>query len=88
MNYCPVIAVDGTVMKAYDTNRLLQQLKRAYAERAVQNGFDDTNLYNDELLRLEELDIEKFNNLKKIVGTSKAAPKAKEIDINAQGFYR
>lgn len=86
MNYCPVIAVDGTVMKAYDTNRLLQQLKRAYAERAVQNGFDDTNLYNDELLRLEELDIEKFNNLKKIVGTSKAAPKAKEIDINAQGF--
>lgn len=86
LNYCPVIAVDGTVMKSYDTNRLLQQLKRAYAERAVQNGFDDTNLYNDELLRLEELDIEKFNNLKKIVGTSKAAPKAKEIDINAQGF--
>lgn len=86
LNYCPVIAVDGTVMKAYDTNRLLQQLKRAYAERAVQNGFDDINLYNDELLRLEELDIEKFNNLKKIVGTSKAAPKAKEIDINAQGF--
>lgn len=86
LNYCPVIAVDGTVMKAYDTNRLLQQLKRAYVERAVQNGFDDTNLYNDELLRLEELDIEKFNNLKKIVGTSKAAPKAKEIDINAQGF--
>ena len=41
LNYCPVIAVDGTMMKAYDTNRLLQQLKRAYAERAVQNGFDD-----------------------------------------------
>ena len=86
LNYCPVIAVDGTVMKAYDTNRLLQQLKRAYAERAVQNGFDDTNLYNEELLRLDELEIEKFNSLKKIVGTSKAAPKAKEIDINAQGF--
>ena len=86
LNYCPVIAVDGTVMKAYDTNRLLQQLKRAYAERAVQNGFDDTNLYNDELLRLDELDIEKFNNLKKIVGTSKAAPKVKEINVNAQGF--
>ena len=28
LNYCPVIAVDGTVMKAYDTNRLLQQLNR------------------------------------------------------------
>lgn len=86
LNYCPVIAVDGTVMKAYDTNRLLQQLKRAYAERAVQNGFDDPNLYNDELLRLESLDIEKFNRLKSIVGTSKTSPKIKDIDINAQGF--
>lgn len=86
LNYCPVIAVDGTVMKAYDTNRLLQQLKRAYAERAVQNGFDDTNLYNDELLRLEELDIKQFNELKSKVGASKAAPKVKDIDINAQGF--
>lgn len=86
LNYCPVISVDGTVMKKYDTNKLLQQLKRAYAERAVQNGFDDTNLYNDELLKLDELDIEKFNSLKGIVGSSKAASKSKEIDINNQGF--
>lgn len=86
LNFCPVISIDGTEMKSYDTNRLLQQLKRAYAERAVQNGFDDTNLYNDELLKLDELDIEKFNNLKGIVGASKAAPKTKEIDVNNQGF--
>ena len=86
LNYCPVIAVDGTEMKSYDTNRLLQQLKRAYADRAVQNGFDDVNLYNDELLKLDELDIEKFNKLKGIVGASKAAMKSKDIDINHQGF--
>lgn len=86
LNYCPVIAVDGTEMKSYDTNRLLQQLKRAYADRAVQNGFDDVNLYNDELLKLDELDIEKFNKLKGIVGASKATMKSKDIDINHQGF--
>ncbi len=40
LNYCPIISVSGTQMKPYDTGRLLQQLKRAYAERAVQNGFD------------------------------------------------
>ena len=50
-------------------------------------GFDDAHLYNDELLRLEALDIERFNKLKGIVGTSKAAPKAKDIDINTQGLY-
>lgn len=86
LNYCPVIAVDGTVMKAYDTNRLLQQLKRAYAERAVKNGFDDTNLYNDELLKLDGVALEEFKKLKGIVGSSKAAPKTKDIDINNQGF--
>ena len=86
LNYCPVISVDGTVMKNYDTNKLLQQLKRAYAERAVQNGFDDNNMYNEELLKLDEIELKKFENLKKIVGASKAAPKSKDIDINRHGF--
>ena len=86
LNYCPIIAVQGSNMQPYDTGKFLRQLKRAYAERAVKNGFDDKNLYNDELLRLDELDIEKFNNLKKIVGASKAQQKIKSIDINSQGF--
>lgn len=86
LNYCPVISVSGTEMKQYDTNKLLQQLKRAYAERAVQNGFDDINLYNDELLKLDKLDLEKFKDLKGIMGVSRAAPKTNEIDINHQGF--
>ena len=73
-------------MTYYDPNRLLQHLKRAYAERAVQNGFDDNNLYNDELLKLDDIDLEKFKMLKGTVGASKAAPKANEIDINNQGF--
>ncbi|MFT3985483.1 MAG: Eco57I restriction-modification methylase domain-containing protein [Lachnospiraceae bacterium] len=86
LNYCPVISVDGTEMKYYNTNKLLQQLKRAYAERAVKNGFDDANLYNDELLKMDDLDLKQFEQLKRIVGASKASPKAKDIDINNQGF--
>ncbi|MEG2013517.1 MAG: Eco57I restriction-modification methylase domain-containing protein, partial [Anaerovoracaceae bacterium] len=86
LNYCPVISLDGTEMKKYDTGRLLQQLKHAYADRAVKNGFDDNSLYNDELLKLDEIDLTNFSNLKKIVGASKAAPKSKDIDINNQGL--
>ena len=86
LNYCPVISVDGTEMKKYNTNNLLQQLKRAYAERAVQNGFDDTNLYNDELLKLDGVALDDFADLKKIIGTSRAQQKTNEIDINNQGF--
>ena len=86
LNFCPIIAVEGSEMKEYDTKKLLQQLKRAYAERAVQNGFDDTNLYNDLLLKLNEVAIEQFKDLKEVVGSSKAQHKTKDIDINAQGF--
>lgn len=86
LNYCPVISINGTQMKEYDTPKLLQQLKKAYAEKAIKNGFDDNNLYNDELLKLNEIEINEFNNLRKIVGTTKAAEKTKEIDINQNGF--
>lgn len=86
LNYCPVISVDGTKMKEYDTNKLLQQLKRVYAERAVKNGFDDNNLYNDELLKLDEMALEEFKNLKQTVGSSKKSGKTNDIDINKQGF--
>lgn len=86
LNYCPVISVSGSEMQEYSTSRLLQQLKRAYADRVVRNGFDDSNLYNDELLKLDDVDIEKFDNLKGIIGKSKAAPKANDININDQGL--
>jgi superfamily II DNA or RNA helicase len=86
LNYCPVISVSGSQMHEYSTNRLLQQLKRAYADKVVRNGFDDSKLYNDELFKLDKVDIEKFDKLKGIIGTSKAAPKANDITVNDQGL--
>ena len=86
LNYCPVISIVGSQMKEYKADKLLQQLKKAYADKVVRNGFDDANLYNDELLKLQETDFEKFENLKKIIGKSKAAKKTKDIDVNNQGL--
>lgn len=86
LNYCPIISVSGTKMKTYNVDKLLQQLKRAYAERVVKNGFDDAHLYNDELLKLDSAALEAFGKLRKIVGKSKAAHQTKEVEINDQGF--
>ena len=86
LNYCPVISIEGTEMKQYSTNKLLQQLKRAYAERAVKNGFDDVSIYNDELLKLDGFQLKEFEELKKIIGASKSSLKTNSIDINNQGF--
>ena len=86
LNYCPVISISGSKMQEYKTDRLLQQLKKAYADKVLKNGFDDLKLYNDELMKLDELDIEKFNQLKGIIGKSKAAEKTNEVNVNKQGL--
>lgn len=86
LNYCPVISIAGSQMKEYKADKLLQQLKKAYADKVVRNGFDDANLYNDELLKLQDIDLENFEHLKKIIGKTKAAEKTKDIDVNNQGL--
>ena len=86
LNYCPVIAIAGSNMEKYSVDKMLQQLKRAYADKVVQNGFDDPKIYNDNLLKLDGIELEKFAELQKIVGASKQTKKANEIDINKQGF--
>ncbi len=86
LNYCPVIGIEGSKMQHYDVDMMLQQLKKVYIERVVNNGFEDGYLYNDELLKLDSLAIKEFENLKKIIGTTKAMPKTNEVEVNAQGL--
>jgi len=86
LNYCPVISIDQSNMKEYKVAELLQELKKAYAERVARNGFDDPKIYNDELLKLTEVELKEFEDLKKIVGDSKQTKKPGNIDINREGF--
>lgn len=87
LNFCPIIAFDGSRMKDYDVNGMLEQLKRVYIERVVNNGFEDGHLYNrDQLMQLSDLEVEEFNGLKKTIGSTKAMPKSKDIEVNKQGF--
>ncbi len=86
LNFCPVIGFDGSRMKAYDTEKMLGQLKKVYVERVVRNGFEDGYLYTDDLMRLNEVELKEFEELKKIIGYTKAQAKTGDIDINALGF--
>ncbi len=86
LNFCPVIAMEGSQMKKLNVNKMLSQLKRVYVERVVRNGFEDASLYNDELLKLDNLDLKNFEELKQIIGETKAIQKVKTVDINNQGL--
>lgn len=86
LNFCPVIGMTGSKMKNYDVDSMLQQLKKVYIERVVRNGFEDNYLYNDKLLKMDNFELEEFNNLKKIIGATKTMPKSGDIEINKQGL--
>ena len=86
LNFCPIISYDGTEMKHYDVNKMMEHLKRVYVDRVVNNGFEDGHLYNEELLKLDNIALEEFNRLKGIIGQTKAQPKANEVDVNNEGF--
>ena len=86
LNFCPIIAIEGSQMKPYDVNTMMGQLKRAQIEKVVQCGFEDGALYNDELLKLTEVELKDFSDLKAAIGKTKAMPRPGDIDINKQGL--
>ena len=86
LNFCPIISIEGSQMKKLDENHMLQQLKRVYVERVVQHGFEDGYLYNDELMKLSDVDIKEFDELKGIIGQTKAMGKTNDITVNDQGL--
>lgn len=85
LNFCPIIAAADGGMKEFSVSTMLEQLKNAIVERVRRNGFDDPKLYNDELLKLTELEIKQFNDLREIVGTS-TKENLNEIPINGIGL--
>ena len=86
LNFCPIISIEGSKMKPYDVKTMMGQLKKAQIEKVVQCGFEDGALYNDELLKLTDIDLAAFKDLKGKIGKTKAMAKSGDIDVNKQGF--
>lgn len=87
LNFCPIIACEGTQMKDRITaDKLFEQLKKVYVERVVNSGFEDKSLYSEELLKMDDIALKDFEELKKIIGETKANHKMGQVDINSQGL--
>ncbi|HFU5887579.1 TPA: type II restriction endonuclease subunit R, partial [Enterococcus faecium] len=82
LNFMPILGQTDHGMKVFNVDRMLTQLKKVYAEKAVRSGFEDDSLYNDELLTLDEADLNDFNNLKEIVGKTNLSGLPKKVEIN------
>lgn len=86
LNFCPIIAQEGTEMKPYNVDQMMQQLKRVYVDKVVSTGFEDGHLYSKKLYDLNNVELERFADLREIIGQTKANRQSKDITINAQGY--
>lgn len=82
LNFLPILGASDNGMKSYDVDRMLTQLKKVYAEKAVRSGFEDDSLYSDNLLTLTADDANMFNNLNAIVGKTQKQKKSKKVVVN------
>ena len=86
LNFLPILGQADNGMKTYDVDRMLTQLKKVYAEKAVRSGFEDDSLYNDKLLTLTEGDAKLFQDLSAIVGKTSKQKTPKTITVNDNGL--
>ncbi|MED1863803.1 Eco57I restriction-modification methylase domain-containing protein [Fictibacillus nanhaiensis] len=86
LNFLPVLEQSGHEMKPYSIDTMMRQLKKAYAEKAVLSGFDDSSIYNDELWKVTQEDIGLFNELSGKVGKTQQTKRTNKIDININGL--
>ncbi|MCR5696473.1 MAG: Eco57I restriction-modification methylase domain-containing protein [Marinilabiliaceae bacterium] len=87
LNFCPVISYDNSQLRQYDTDLLFQKMKRVFVERVVKSGFDDDHIYNQQMLRNLNVDeASKFEKLRAQIGSTKAMPKSKGVDLANSGM--
>ncbi len=87
LNFCPVVSISGSRMEPQDVRRLMAAIKRVFVLKTIRNGFDDAAIYdNAKLLALTGRDLQKFENLKAIVGASKQTKAAQSVIVNDEGF--
>ena len=87
INFCPIIAVDGTKMEVYDVDNMMRQFKRISVEAAIDSGFDDDTIYlSDAGMNLSELDAKILHALSDVVAPQKKGNKQTKVVISDVGM--
>ena len=82
LNYCPVISISGTKMEVHDVKKMMASIKHIFVMKTIRNGFDDPSLYSSKLLELNSIDLKKFEDLRRIVGSSKQTKTVDTVYVN------
>ena len=81
LKFCPVIAINGSQMNAYDVPMMIKQLKSAYIDDIVDSGFENKRIYNLEQLRLENIDLKDFEGCDHILKGASQTKNSKLVKV-------
>ncbi|NDO18065.1 DEAD/DEAH box helicase [Lachnospiraceae bacterium MD329] len=87
LNFCPIISVEGTVMRKYDVDEMMRQIKRISVEHAINSGFEDETIYKKDVgINMDENDAEIIRQLVNVVTPQKKGKKKNEVVVNQKGM--
>ena len=87
INFCPVISIDGTLMRTYNVDEMMRQIKRISVEAAINSGFDDDTIYiSDAGINMTDIDVKILQKLSDVVVPQKKGKKQTEVVVTAVGM--
>ncbi len=87
LNFCPVLAINGTQMVEYDVPKMMRQMKKITVDKAIKSGFDDESIYNEGVgIIMNDADVKLFNKLASIIHGQPKSKLPAKVTINQQGM--
>ncbi len=87
INFCPIISVEGTVMRSYNVDEMMRQIKRISVDTAINSGFDDDTIYlSDAGMKISQFDQDILRKLADVVTPQKKGKKQTDVVISDSGM--
>ncbi len=87
LNFCPVLAINGTQMVEYDVPKMMRQMKKITVDKAIKSGFDDESIYNEGVgIIMNDADVKLFNHLASVIHGQPKSKLPAKVTINQQGM--
>lgn len=87
INFCPIISVEGTVMRSYNVDEMMRQIKRISVDAAINSGFDDDTIYlSDAGMKISQFDQDILRKLADVVTPQKKGKKQNDVVVSDTGM--
>lgn len=87
LNFCPIISIEGTVMRSYDVDEMMRQIKRISVDVAINSGFDDDSIYlSNAGMKINQYDQDILRKLADVLTPQRKGKKQCDVVVSDNGM--